>query len=241
MSTTTTTTVSSTTLRATGASAPTKLPFSVDAYEKLTPEQAGHLRHFHNLVTQPDGSWNHMGTLEAIQEWEDAYRYQLSTLCYAAGITHYHRLPALRSVFKTLMRQSIHKMLRKEVWGYWFLTSHSGKRLDPSLTELRKPWADPVKLENIMYSGHLLLMTSLYAMLFDDAEFEREGSLAFHWDPLFWGMGPEVFEYSNRSLQKVIVEQMERNEWVGVCCEPNLVFVVCNQFPVGWLAIEVVG
>lgn len=126
----------------------------------------------------------------------------------------------------------IHKMLNKSVWGYWFLTSHSGNKLDPSLTELRKPWADPVKQENIMYSGHLLLMTSLYGMLFDEDEFEKDGSIRFVWDPLFWGMGDEVFEYSNRSLQKVIVDQMEQNEWVGVCCEPNAVFVVCNQFPV---------
>jgi hypothetical protein len=51
-------------------------------------------------------------------------------------------------------------------------------------------------------------------------------------DPLFWGMGTETFSYSNRSLQKVIFDQMERNDWVGVCCEPNMVFVVCNQFPV---------
>jgi hypothetical protein len=28
-----------------------------------------------------------------------------------------------------------------------------------------------------MYSGHLLLMTSLYSMLFDDDEFEKLGSL----------------------------------------------------------------
>lgn len=25
---------------------------------------------------------------------------------------------------------------------------------------------------------------------------------------------------------------MQENNWVGVCCEPNAVFVVCNQFPV---------
>lgn len=30
-----------------------------------------------------------------------------------------------------------------------------------------------------MYSGHLLLMVSLYAMLFDDDEFEKEGGLKF--------------------------------------------------------------
>jgi hypothetical protein len=57
------------------------------------------------------------------------------------------------------------------------------------MTELRKPWSDPVIKENIMYSGHLLLMTSLYAMLFDDNEFEKSGSLTFklrHWA---WGFG----------------------------------------------------
>ncbi|KIW12292.1 hypothetical protein PV08_09569 [Exophiala spinifera] len=153
-------------------------------------------------------------------------------MAYATGVAHYHRLPAMRTAFKSLLRRIIHKMLRREVWGYWFTTSHGGKLLDPDLKELRKPWADPVIKENIMYSGHLLLMTSLYAMLFDDDEFEKEGSLTFDWNPLFWGMGPEKFSYDNRSLQKVIFQQMEDNDWVGVCCEPNAVFVVCNQFPI---------
>lgn len=173
-----------------------------------------------------------MGGLEGMQEFNDAYRYQLATMAYAVGITHFHHTPALRSVYKPLFRRIIHKMLLREVWGYWFMTSHSGNFTEPDRTELRKPWADPVKKENIMYSGHLLLMTSLYAMLFDDGEFEKEGSIRFTWDPLFWGMGTEVFEYDNRGLQKVILGEMEGNGWVGVCCEPNLVFVVCNQFPV---------
>jgi len=201
-------------------------------YPKLDAKQAGHLRHFHNLVAQPDGEWHHFGTLEAQQEWDDAYRYQLATMAYAVGAAHYHRLPAMRNTFKVLFRRIIHKMLRREVWGYWFTTSHGGKLLDPDLKELRKPWADPVIKENIMYSGHLVLMTSLYAMLFDDDEFEKEGSLTFSWNPLFWGMGREDFVYDNRSLQDVIFKQMEENDWVGVCCEPNAVFVVCNQFPV---------
>ncbi|KAF2853753.1 hypothetical protein T440DRAFT_552383 [Plenodomus tracheiphilus IPT5] len=77
-----------------------------------------------------------------------------------------------------------------------------------------------------MYSGYLLLMMSLYAMLFDNDEFEKPGSIKFTWDPLFWGMGTEVFEYDNRSLQDVILKGVEGNGWLGVCCEPNLVFVV---------------
>lgn len=34
------------------------------------------------------------------------------------------------------------------------------------------------------------------------------------------------------------MKEMERNGWVGVCCEPNLVFVACNQFPVSSLNYE---
>ncbi|KAL7944076.1 hypothetical protein V8C42DRAFT_353921 [Trichoderma barbatum] len=163
---------------------PPKLPFDLAIYPKLNNLQAGHLRHFYNLSAQIDGEWRHMGAQEPAQEWDDAYRYQLATMAYASGAAHYHRLPVLRYVFKPLMRQLIHKMLRREVWGYWFNTSMSGKFVDPSLTELRQPWADPVVRENIMYSGHLLLMTSLYAMLFDDDEFEKPDSLVFKWNPI---------------------------------------------------------
>lgn len=213
---------------------PQILGLDISKYPKLDHAQAGHLRHFHNLVSQIDGEWHHMGSAEPAQEFMDAYRYQLATMAYACGVAHYHRLPTLRSVFKPLMRRMIHKMLRREVWGYWFNTSLSGRLTDPDLKELRKPWADPVIRENIMYSGHLLLMTSLYAMLFDDDEFEKPNSLVFRWDPLFFGLGPETFSYDNRSLQKVILAEMKRNNWVGVCCEPNVVFIVCNQFPVSF-------
>lgn len=201
-------------------------------HPKLTREQAGHLRHFHNLVTQPDNDWNLMGSQEPLQEFLDAYRYQLATMAYAAGVAHFHRQPALRSIYKKLLRQTIHKMLLRAVWAYWFNTSMAGIATDPDLKELRKPWADPVVRENIMYSGHLLMMVALYGMLFDDDEFERPGSLEFLWNPLFFGMGPEKFSYDAGSLQDAIVKEMEGNGWIGVCCEPNMVFVVCNQFPV---------
>ncbi|KAK5690844.1 hypothetical protein LTR97_012005 [Elasticomyces elasticus] len=210
---------------------PSVLSLDLFKYPKLDAKQAGHLRHYHNLVSQPDGDWSHFDASDGHEEFDDARRYQLATMAYAAGAAHYHRLPALRGPFKRLMHRMIQKMLRREVWSYWYLASHSGKLFDPSLTDLRKPWADPVVKENIMYSGHLLLMTSLYAMLFDDDEFEKEGGLTFRWDPLFWGLGAEDFVYDNRSLQKVILEQLVANDWVGVCCEPNAVFVVCNQFP----------
>jgi hypothetical protein len=80
-----------------------------------------------------------MGSQEPGQEWDTAYRYQLATMTYAAGAAHYHRLPAMRSMFKSLFEKLNAKMLRREVWGYWYLTSQSGINADPDLKELRKP------------------------------------------------------------------------------------------------------
>jgi hypothetical protein len=121
-----------------------KLQLNMSNYPKLDKNQAGHVRHFHNLSSQLDGEWHHMGIQEPGQEFLDALRYQLATMAYATGATHYYHLPLLRAVFKPLIRKLIYKMLRREVWGYWFNTSLSGSRVDPSLKELRKPWADPV-------------------------------------------------------------------------------------------------
>lgn len=75
-------------------------------------------------------------------------------------------------------------------------------------------------------------MVSLYAMLFNDDKFDKENGIEFHWNPIFWGMGPEKFSYTRQSLQAAILEGMEKENWMGVCCEPNSIFVVCNQFPV---------
>jgi len=80
-------------------------------------------------------------------------------------------------------------------------------------------------------------MVSLYAMLFDDDEFEQAGSLKFVWNPIFFGLGPETFVYDRSTLQAAILREMERNDWMGVCCEPNSVFVVCNQFPVRYIVL----
>ncbi|KAK5722848.1 hypothetical protein LTR17_014234 [Elasticomyces elasticus] len=204
-------------------------PIDVKAYPSLTREQAAHIRHIHNLASLLDGQWHYMGAQEPWQEFLDAYRYQLATMAYTIGVTHYHRQPLLRSVYKALLRKLIYKMLCRDVWLYWFNTSLGGVRTDPSLKVLRTPWADPIVKENIMYSGHLLLMVSLYAMLFDDDEFEKEGSMVFNWDPLFFGLGPETFSYSTATLQEAIEKEMERNGYVGVCCEPNMVFVIIGM------------
>lgn len=75
-------------------------------------------------------------------------------------------------------------------------------------------------------------MVSLYSMLFGDNSFDEPDAIVFNWDPMFWGFGPEKFSYTRSSLQDAILKEMELGKWLGVCCEPNMIFVVCNQFPV---------
>jgi hypothetical protein len=72
----------------------------------------------------------------------------------------------------------------------------------------------------------------MYTMLFGDDRYDEPGALTFTWSPIFWGMGPEKFLYNRKSLQQTILSQMEAEKWMGVCCEPNSIFIVCNQFPV---------
>lgn len=144
----------------------------VDSTAPLDSKQRGHLRHFFNLANAPDGVWDTMGAQLPGQEWLDSYRYQLAEMVYGAGLAHFHRLPAARGPFKELIGRLIGKMLRREVWDYWwvdndyrcfnlaefdavnwyrYLTSKSGVRVNPDIKELREGWADPVKDENISW------------------------------------------------------------------------------------------
>lgn len=198
----------------------------------LDPKQRAHLRHFYNIASAHDGVWDTMGCMDPGNEWLDALRYQLAEITYASALTHFHRLPMARGYFKNLFKNLIRKMLRREVWIYWKDTSKSGIRVNPDIKQLREGWTDPIRAENIMYSGHLLAMVSLYAMLFNDDHYDDDpASLTFLFDPIFYGMGPEKWEYNTSKLQQVIVDQMEKSGWLGCCCEPNMTFIVCNQFP----------
>ncbi|WP_137681771.1 hypothetical protein [Aurantiacibacter suaedae] len=196
----------------------------------LTDKQAGHIRHMRNLMAQPDGDWSHMDSMEAGQEGLSSYRYQLGHIVYALGLAHFHHLPAAPCVFKEAMQAAIRKMRRREVWGYWYEASQSDKRIDPDLEERREQWHDPVVKENIMYSGHLHAMAGMYGVLFDDDRYEREGGLTIRHSPLFVGEEME-FSYDFSSINDIIYWQMVENGWLGVACEPNCIFLVCNQFP----------
>jgi hypothetical protein len=198
---------------------------------ELDTLQAGHLRHIIRLSEQSPGDWSDMGPFDPTNEGDDAYRYQLAYMAYTLGMVQYHYTPAYRELIRKTFLKLIEKMLRHDVWGYWELSSRGGKVLDPDLEELSDGWVDPVIRKNVMYSGHLLMMVSLYEMLYRDGHFLKPGSLTFQSRPPFRGLGHQDFEYDLDKLANVIAEQFSNSGGLGCECEPNAVFVYCNQFP----------
>jgi hypothetical protein len=204
----------------------------ITSHAALDEKQLGHIRHMRNIAMQPDGEWTHMSIPDPDQEWLDALRYQLAHMAYALGIAHFHRLPAAPGLFRVPFMRLISKMLRREVWGYWRNTSRGGITNDANLKVLGDGWTDPVVKHNIMYSGHLYAMVGMYNVLFNEDAFDRDDALTIVHDPVFWGLGSDTFSYSQQRLGETIYWQMVENGWLGVACEPNCVFILCNQYPI---------
>lgn len=194
---------------------------------ELATEQVGHLRHIANLSRQLPNDWSSMSGKATGQDDFGGYRFQLAYMTYALALTHRHRLPAAPGLFKPTIERLVEKMLLPEVWLYWRDTSRGGAAFNAHLP-LQEEW-DPVGRDNIMYSAYVQSMALLHQYLFGDDRYTEPGALTFRYFSYFWG-GPErSFAYDSESLNAHIHQQMADSGYLGVACEPNCVFQICNQ------------
>ena len=207
-----------------------KSPFrSEHAFGVLDDKQIGSLRHIGNLARQLTNDWSGMMGPAHMKEDFGAYRYQLAYMSYALALAHFNRLPAAPGLFKNTFMRLVEKMLLPEVWWYWKETSQGGSPMVPDLP-MREGWADPIIKENIMYSAYLQSMALMYNVLFDDDRFARPGALTLKYLPTFWNNGvPFEFEYDQNSVNERIYWNMVESGYLGVACEANCVFQICNQ------------
>ncbi len=196
---------------------------------RLDVEQLGHLRHIDNLSRQQPNDWSLMQGRGTSQDDFGGYRFQLAYMAYALALTHYHRLPAAPGVFKPVFERLVDKILLPEVWMYWRDVSRGGSIFNAHLSEkYREEW-DPVARDNIMYSAYVQSMALLYNVLFADDRYAQPGALTFqHWS-YFWGGDENRFEYDQNSLNEHIYWLMVENGYLGIACEPNCIFQICNQ------------
>jgi len=194
----------------------------------LDDKQAGHLRRILDLAERLPDDWSGMSNRTSLQEDFGSLRFQLAYMSYALALTHMHRLPAAPAVFRKPFDSLIQKMLSPDVWTYWHYVSTGNGPLNASLGVLPAEW-NPVTKDNIMYSAYIQSMALLYHYLFNDAKYAEPGAITFKIQPYFWGGGGECFEYDERSLNDVVYWQMVEKGYLGIACEPNCVFQVCNQ------------
>ena len=200
-----------------------------EALDMLTDRQVGHLRHFANLSRQPENDWSLMQGRGSGQDDFGGYRFQLAYMAYAMALAHRHRLPAAPGVFKPVFERLMEKMLLPEVWMYWARVSRGGSVFNMHLADTLKEDWDPVGRDNIMYSAYVQSMALLYNYLFDDDRYAAPGALTFKYWSFFWGGRERRFEYDQNRLNDTVYWQMVESGYLGVACEPNCVFQICNQ------------
>jgi hypothetical protein len=191
--------------------------------------QRGHLRHFDNLSRLPTNDWSLMGGRSIGQDDFGAYRFQLAYMAYAVALTHVHRMPAAPGLFKPLFKRLFDKLLLPEVWLYWHDVSRGGSVFNRHLAEQYQEEWDPVRRDNIMYSAYVQSLALLYSYLFDDDELATPGAITFRYWSYFWGGEPKVFAYDENSLNEHVYWLMVQSGYLGVPCEPNCIFQICNQ------------
>ncbi|WP_439814239.1 hypothetical protein [Zavarzinia sp. CC-PAN008] len=191
--------------------------------------QLGHLRHIQNLARRLPNDWSLMQGRSTGQDDFGSLRFQLAYMAYALALTHRHRLPAAPGVFKPAFARLVEKILLPEVWLYWRDVSRGGAVFNAHLVDrLHEEW-DPVVRHNIMYSAYVQSMALMFNVLFDDDRFAAPGALTFrHWS-FFWGGPEKTFAYDQNSLNEHIYWQMVESGHLGVACEPNCIFQICNQ------------
>lgn len=191
--------------------------------------QRGHLRHFDNLSRQPQNDWSLMKGRSTGQDDFGGFRFQLAYMMWALALTHVHRMPAAPGLFKQTFERLFEKLLLPEVWMYWRDVSQGGTVFNAHLSDqYREEW-DPVRRDNIMYSAYVQSCALLYHYLFRDDRYAQPGSITFrHWS-YFWGGEPKIFEYDETSLNEHVYWLMAESGFLGVACEPNCIFQICNQ------------
>jgi hypothetical protein len=198
---------------------------------QLDDLQTGSLRRMFQLADQLPDDWSGMLGPTTMQEDFGGLRFQLAYMAYAMALTHVHRLPAAPGLFRDPFRRLIEKMLSPDVWSYWHYVSTGNGPINRAQGPRPAQW-NPVETDNIMFSAYVQSMALLYHYLFRDDRFAQDGALTFAVQAMFWGDGSLRFSYDERSLNAHLYWSMVERGYLGIACEPNCVFQICNQPPI---------
>ncbi len=199
-------------------------------------ESLGHMNYLHSALSQPLGSWEGFYVPQS-SSMNFALRYQLAFATYAVAALS-QQTPAYRAPYAEAMRGAIEKMLDGAAWNYWRAGSpvgdggnianaassgHIAVLVSPHQRLPAGPPSDPVRQDNVQYSGHLSAMLGLYEKVTGDKRYDRP------FDLQDWASGT-AYSYTHQEVAERIYLQMRENRFGGVCCEQGLAYVPCNNY-----------
>jgi hypothetical protein len=189
---------------------------SLPLVEELSAEDLAAMRFLLDRGLQPVDEFNGFDWIEQFQT--SSVRYQVMGISYALSVAQAARVPALRGYLFQAQRNLIDKMMDHRLWRYWALENAWGNlRLDPD------PMA-PATHDNVMYSGWYAAMIGMHASNTGDDRYTRPRSIVFRHPS-----GRE-FAYDWPNIVDILADNFTRCPFTLFPCEPNWIYVMCNNF-----------
>ncbi|HPO16712.1 MAG TPA: hypothetical protein PLI09_24965 [Candidatus Hydrogenedentes bacterium] len=139
-----------------------------------------------------------------------ALRYQFAFCGYGCAAMA-AKTPAYRELIQQQLLDLCLRMIDRRTWPY--VTAYWKYGENPP---------DPCKYENVMYTGHLTQLMSLYELMTGDMRFSDAG-----WD-FTWEDGRSI-HYRLEDAIRGLHDQSMASASGGICCEPGLIFADCNS------------
>jgi hypothetical protein len=196
------------------ATIPYKPPSSSFApARELTDDDLACARYMFDRALQPLDEFTGFTTIDQFRE--SAWRYQLVTMNYAFAALQANSLHAFRGYLHEAQANSVRKMLDRRVWHYW--------RIENFLGNL-KISADPIKSENVMYSGWWALALGAYERATGDQQFSAPNALTLR------ESRRRSYAYDYPKIVDLMAKQFDERDLCFFPCEPNWVFTACNLY-----------
>ena len=204
-------------------------------YPILDEKQLGSLNHIVHLLGQADDDWSGWLMPADMRGADDHVRYQMGFMSFGLYTAVHTYTPAYRELGERASNNMIRKMFNFIAWNDmvpWRSLPYKAKG-----ETVPYGFFDPTE-DFIMYTGHLYPMLATHEMLFNDKRFSQPKSLKFAYPPTngapadWSGLPGPVYTYDLASLTQRIYNNFEKNDWKGVECLPNALFVICNQQPI---------
>jgi hypothetical protein len=170
------------------------------------------LRWCHELALQPLDEFRGFEWGEQLHGGT-CVRYQLNYLGWALSAYAVNYVPNAPQPMEQVLRNLVLKQTDLRVWGYWRGLNLVGN-LDGN--------PDPLRKDNIMFSGFTGDQINMYVAATGDHRFDEKGSLTFVWKD-----GRE-FAYDHASWMEAVRRNFADSRLGFFPCEPGWAFAACN-------------